>query len=576
MMTQIKLEFLPNEILFQCFNYLNIIDIYYSFDQLNHRFNSLIRTIPFDLNFTNIKNKYQCDEFCQKLSTDETIQNQLYSLYLSNENTCYPIHLFLSKCSLLQFPHLHSLTLHKIRQNSWKSIRSVLSLIPKLSSFQMIDFRILLDVEFSVLPILQLNTLIIPAQPLPGSIFDIEFSCIMHLSINSCKLNDLLILFKNAPKLNHFKTDYLRTNNTDVTTNISDYINSHANNLKTLHIHHIDCSVSNLFTLLKRTPNLKNLILLESSDVNIINANAWQTLITSSLSHLKNFKFNFYVDVFPHPNLINEQNFKEFRNDFWCKEHYWHTEYTIRSSSASIYTIPHPCDSFGFHHCGQRYHSEAITHTHTFNSVKDLLLRPEDLTENNEYYFANIDLLSLGEPYIYQNEYIEINYSHLKHLQTMVNLSHIKHLILLSNLKFETSNILKEIVKSTTQLTSLSIDYSLLQPCLNDDELCNYLNRTIKKLNIRDDPLKISDQLKHFCKVFSNLEQLKYDTNESNILFLTKHLLKLKYMEIQVFLSSNQRYWINEEVEKLPIDTTIDFKDHGNNFFSLFIWIYRK
>lgn len=100
-MSEMKFEFLPNEILLQCFSYLNIIHVFHSFDQLNHRFNSLIRNIPFGLNFENIHNKFQCEQFCMKLSNDETMKNQLYSLHLSNNNTCYPVHLFLSNFSLL-------------------------------------------------------------------------------------------------------------------------------------------------------------------------------------------------------------------------------------------------------------------------------------------------------------------------------------------------------------------------------------------------------------------------------------------------------------------------------------------
>jgi hypothetical protein len=40
-----KFEFLPNEILIDCFGYLNALHIFHSFDQLNYRLNQLIRNI---------------------------------------------------------------------------------------------------------------------------------------------------------------------------------------------------------------------------------------------------------------------------------------------------------------------------------------------------------------------------------------------------------------------------------------------------------------------------------------------------------------------------------------------------
>ncbi|UJR12485.1 hypothetical protein I4U23_016660 [Adineta vaga] len=91
---------------FERFKYLTIIHVFHSFDQFNYRFNILIRSIPFDLTNQNIQKKFQCEE---------TLRNQLYSLHLFNKETCYSVRLFiLSQFSLLQFPHLRSLTLHKI------------------------------------------------------------------------------------------------------------------------------------------------------------------------------------------------------------------------------------------------------------------------------------------------------------------------------------------------------------------------------------------------------------------------------------------------------------------------------
>ncbi len=52
MQVVMKFELLPNEILILCFEYLNAIDILYSFDGLNDRLNRLIRNISLFFGFS--------------------------------------------------------------------------------------------------------------------------------------------------------------------------------------------------------------------------------------------------------------------------------------------------------------------------------------------------------------------------------------------------------------------------------------------------------------------------------------------------------------------------------------------
>jgi hypothetical protein len=58
-----NLEFLPNEILIESFEYLNAFDIFYSLVGLNDRFTQLIRTIPLYINFQHVR-KSIFDQFC--------------------------------------------------------------------------------------------------------------------------------------------------------------------------------------------------------------------------------------------------------------------------------------------------------------------------------------------------------------------------------------------------------------------------------------------------------------------------------------------------------------------------------
>ncbi len=81
-----KFELLTNEILIECFKYLGALGIFYSFDQLNYRFNQLIRHIPLYVNFQHAR-KSIFDRFRTKILLNPEIKRQIYPLNLSNQNT---------------------------------------------------------------------------------------------------------------------------------------------------------------------------------------------------------------------------------------------------------------------------------------------------------------------------------------------------------------------------------------------------------------------------------------------------------------------------------------------------------
>ena len=100
-----NLEVLPNEILIQCFQYLNVCTLFHAFNQLNARFNHLIRQMPLCIDFDDIP-KFIFDEFCMILSQDETMKNQVYSLHLPDDDRCLQSKEFWSRFSCEDFPCL--------------------------------------------------------------------------------------------------------------------------------------------------------------------------------------------------------------------------------------------------------------------------------------------------------------------------------------------------------------------------------------------------------------------------------------------------------------------------------------
>ena len=116
------------KILLKCFGYFHTTDLFYSFDQLNYRFNELIETLPWYLDFQRV-HKSLYDVLCQHLLIDSEAQKQVCSLRLSNKDTPDQINDFLSKFSLDQFPHLRSLIFIDLRENNIPTITRNLSKI---------------------------------------------------------------------------------------------------------------------------------------------------------------------------------------------------------------------------------------------------------------------------------------------------------------------------------------------------------------------------------------------------------------------------------------------------------------
>jgi hypothetical protein len=177
-------ELIPNEIIIECFEYLDIFDIFHSFDQLNTRFSNLIRNILFHINFEDVRwTKF--DKFCREMLSDAQIRQQIYSLRLSNKNTCGQMKRFLSYFSSNEFCHLRSLTLIQIEEENLIKLKSLLPSSSKLFSFHLISSKINEDEIISALPMFNLRKLSL--LTLRSFLIHIEQpTLITHLTICSC------------------------------------------------------------------------------------------------------------------------------------------------------------------------------------------------------------------------------------------------------------------------------------------------------------------------------------------------------------------------------------------------------
>ena len=567
-----KFELLPNEILIECFEYLNVVEMFHSLDQLNYRFNKLIRYTQSHLDFRNIQ-KLTCDHFCGKMLSEQDIKKQIYSLHLANKNTYYPIQSFISLFPLDEFVHLRSLTLTNVTRNNLKQLKPKLSLLIELRSFRMIESEDKQNEIFSALPMSQLQTLMVPHLPQDLKLI-YQFSSITKLTISRCTFYELYQILSNSSKLHYLKVRFVSENKCNMQTENVRF----PSNLEKLIIMRFYGTFDDLVIILNQTPNLKSLTINVNYQIDTIDADQWEQFIISSLPHLTIFRFKFECYHNDQKDDIHEI-FKQFQSDFWCRQHHWYTEYSLSKHSASIYTIPSLLVTYLLMSPTNRYCNESMNKTDVFNNVKNsIIVYPDIITKQCEYHFSSVTSLILGHPSPFIDSSL-LGLKHIKHLKMVVNLCNIKHLSIASCCKLETPFLLIELLKEARQLTSLSIDPNILLSLFNDDESCKYLNNMIKTLDIcmyDIDSLIRFDKMNQFCKVFSNIEQFKCTINQRTFLFfLLKHLSKLSYMNIYSEKSTfrDELTQLEEELQKLDIKIITEFYDE--TFTNLFIWISR-
>ncbi|CAF1269335.1 unnamed protein product, partial [Rotaria sordida] len=480
------------------------------------------------------------------------IQKQIYSLKLSNEDTCGQIDAFLSIFSFNEFSSLQSLTLSEIEKENIEKLKIILP----LTSFHMICDKFQDNEIFDVLPMFNLRTLSI------SSLHSIEkrindTSNITNLTIHHCSLEHLLYhMFKYFPMLKYLNVKYITRGNHPIKSDddgsiINTYNGIH---LKQLIIGLLVHDFDEFEVFIKQIPNLKILTIHTECDINMINACQWENLIQSSLPYLNIFKFTFGCYRNDNDEIILKM-FKHFQDDFWCKQHQWYTEYSFEKYKAFIYTIPYLKTGYKLEMDSQRFPNKLINHSNTFDKVTYLGLYDANLTDKCHYHFSNIESLILFTSYLVQYE-IDISY-----LKMIVSLSHIKHLDMSMYERIILSREFLKILKELPKLSSIKINSISLNLLLYNDELCEYLNKMITKLNICQEftwsfnipyilenfkpSFNNSKELKNFCKIFSNIEHLEcYIMKPNDVLFLLNHLSKLSTMKVYLPPLDNYDYFL--------------------------------
>ncbi|CAF1416502.1 unnamed protein product [Adineta ricciae] len=522
-----NLESLPNEVLLTCFEYINAIDLFLTFDQLNFRFRQLIRTVRLSLDLYYV-HKCQFHRLCQTMLEIPEIKSQIHSLHLSNQGTAGEIHAFLSLFSLEQFPNLHSLSLTSIRKHDVPHLQSMLPSLSKLTSFRLSRTRFDEQILRS-LPTIHLR----------------------RLSLSKASRTHYVL---NLPQLRYLNIENIRCHF---------HVSVH---LTTLILSQLMCRFDDLESYLSRAPALKHLTILAPKNRQLADANCWQDLITKSLCQLQTFKF-----IFAGHSI---EQYKKFQSDFWTIEHRWYTEYIQDGMLIYIYTISYPLNELILSADFTRCKNPMISDVDVFDNVTELTLLMNFDVKTDEFYFNHIRsvILKIDGRIALQHE------QSAKTITKMINLFNLKHICIHQEI---CADVVIELLRQSPQLTSLSISPQMLILFIRNRELCQYFTEKIRIFNIVPllHPIFIGlKELRNICSIFSNLVQFKCRVNTiEEIVIILQSLTKLTSLRTsldhadveEIFLTK-----VKEQRQQLNLSYTVEYEDNDNDV--LCFWIDRE
>jgi hypothetical protein len=404
---KMNLEFLPNEIILDLFEYLSLFHLFHAFFGLNSRFNDLLcqqfQTFYLDFRLLSKTNfNYVCQNYVP------SVIDRIISLQLSNDDdTPQQIELFLSRddYQLRQFTHLQSISFSHFRSRElFDQIMTECSYLPSLANLSFNHGHIVMKES--------------ETQRFYNHIWSLSKVKYCCLNINFAKKN----YFPN-PTIVSNSIHYLIIQDTSCSLSTLTHLCQHTPNLKYLSIIFKDDSdeveltppilsivrLRIVFTgslnilehLLNSMPNLYYLIW-ESYDI-YINGNQWEEMIKRYLPKLEFLEMKMRFSSYNDDDGVSQLNqiLDLFRTKFWIEEHQWFVRCHGVNFDAidqldfiDLFTIPYTFDNFsGYANCN-------LVQSTCPDSVEHLTL---DFVNNLHYksaQFANSVLSNARFPYI--------------------------------------------------------------------------------------------------------------------------------------------------------------------------------
>ncbi|CAF1210733.1 unnamed protein product [Adineta steineri] len=356
-------EELPNEKIYEIFDYLSAIDLLRYFFNLNSRLNALLyqQLNKSHFDFRRIS-KVNFDYICEKHIS--SLIDRITSIHLSNDDhTPRQIQLFLARDNfkLKQFIHLQSISLSYVRTKKLlDQIMIECSYLPCLTHFRSCNDRIKMyrdDAEHFIHRLSKLSKLIycylnmdweleVDLVDFSPNKSDINTS-LKHLTIGKviCSVGAINLLYQCIPNLQSLSMNY--------TINYKIYglliPNLSITRLEII----LHGAIYKFNDMLKTMPNLHYLTCTLFDDY--INGNQWEEMIRKSVPKLKTI--NIQMKYEPSNNKNEEVQLNEiiesFRTEFWINEyqrfircHWYSSAKQDKPSFVNVFTLPYIFDDF--------------------------------------------------------------------------------------------------------------------------------------------------------------------------------------------------------------------------------------
>ncbi|CAF1352916.1 unnamed protein product [Adineta steineri] len=345
------LELLPNELLFNIFQYLSTPDVLRIFCQLNRRFDKLVDKHLYTCKYIDLQttSKFNFDLIWEQYLSP--LAGKITSLSLSNDvNTPDQVDQFYAHgFTLRHFPQLQSLALFHI--HSKEIIDKIANDLPHLTTLTHLTFeKSIFNYQYMINIIWSLSNLVyFRFNTYSGS----EQQAFHTPRVTSSTIKsihgffderdtNIIALLRHTPQIRSLSlTIHACSFLTDLSTNIT--------SITKLDLLFTKPAFSPLVDFLRRTPNLIYLKL--DMVYNGIHAQVWERLIQKYLPNLKtlHFKMNFtIVKAGSTGERQVEQILNTFRNSFWLDEHRWFVQcdWSPITEKCYVYTLPYAFENF--------------------------------------------------------------------------------------------------------------------------------------------------------------------------------------------------------------------------------------
>ena len=482
------LDSLPWDILHTIFDHLDALNLLHAFVDVNAHLNTIIHSYSrIQLNFKSIK-KSIFYYICERIQPE-----QVQSLILSNDkDTPGQIKLFMSLLPLIKFHNLQYLTIHQVDDaNLFSLMLSHMENNPNLYSLSVTGSPIAISKKtgrsitevLSSLPCLTYLTfmesspLITLRQPL---------SQLTHLTINSCALNDLPIIFRWIPNLIYLHVSIPF----DIHLPTFDEVPPRLSTL--IYISRGWALFHQIENFLSRMPSLRRLVLETSGDEVLLDGKRWEQLIKEKLPRLKELA----LAITPEENNLSADHvLASFHSHFWTNEKNWRMAClisTVTQSCVKLFSMPYFASTDEWYPLGEGFTYHSLTPSSFYESCKELkiahFLDPPIVSSPLE----RVETLSFHFPTA------EIN-----QLQKVVNLLSVKHLVFTTIVR---SLAFNDLLQAASNINRITMSSKLLERLVNSFSNENDMYEQIKKLTVND-VVSVTD-IATLSRLFPKVEHL--------------------------------------------------------------------